>query len=63
MIKSTVTTAAAVWGTMISVGAENPVFENYIRGWEAVAAETADKCSSEGPTTPTTVAPGLTIFL
>ena len=51
MIKSTVTTAATVWGTMISVGAENPVFENYIRGWEAVAAETAAKCSGE-PTTP-----------
>ena len=51
MIKSTVTTAATVWGTMISVGAENPVFENYIRGWEAVATEAADKCSSEGPTT------------
>lgn len=47
MIKSTVTTAATVWGTMISVGAENPVFENYIRGWEAVAAETAAKCASE----------------
>ena len=52
MIKSTVTTAATVWGTMISVGAENPVFENYIRGWEAVAAETAAKCAGEPTTLP-----------
>jgi hypothetical protein len=58
MIKSTVTTAATVWGTMISVGAENPVFENYIRGWEAVAAETAAKCSREPTTLPVEVEEG-----
>lgn len=38
MIESKTTVAATVWGSMISVGAENPVFENYLRGWEKVAA-------------------------
>ena len=52
MINSKTTTAAAVWGSMISVGAENPVFENYIRGWEKVAADVAAKCSGETPAAP-----------
>jgi len=57
MIESKTTVAATVWGSMISVGAENPVFENYLRGWEKVAADVAATCSGDAPAEEVETAP------